>query len=70
MSYDGFHGMNHVNVGYRSRPSLLSCHVTATSSMPVLEHTAVAACTLLLLIALLKHDLDVCSRKTAVSKEA
>ncbi len=71
VSYGGFfHGVNHGDVGYWPRPSLLSCCVTATGSMAVLKHTAVAAFTLMLLIALLKHDLDLCSRKTAVSKEA
>lgn len=52
------------------RPSLLSCRVIATGSMAVLEHTAVAACTLIFVTALLKHDLDGRCRKTAVSKEA
>jgi len=39
-------------------PKLACCHVIPTDSMAVLEHTAVAACTLILATALLKHDLD------------
>jgi hypothetical protein len=56
--------INHGVVGDRPKASLLSCH------SHWLHSSAIAACTFILLMSLLKHEFDGRCRERAVCKEA